>query len=180
MGYFVKKLQEKDNITNVIVIEILQDVIDLVWNHIQLDKRFSIVCTDIKKYLKEYTGKEFDWVYLDIWRGDGETEFINSVLPLKRLVHKNACNKINHILSWQEEVMLGQIQSGIQTSIVLRLSTIKEMSKKEFSKVFGGKYLITKKTFWNHTRQYNLNTNEALNLLPTYINWIRNGMQGEF
>jgi len=181
LGYFVKKLQEKDNVTSVIVVEISQDVINLVWKYHQFDQRFQIICTDIKKYLKRYTSRrEFNWVYLDIWRGDGEGQFIDTVLPLKRLAHKYACNKINHILSWQEEVMLGQIQIGIQTSIVLQLNEIKDMPKKEFNNIFGGKYQITRKIFWNHTRQHNLNTNEALNLLPTYMVWIRNGMNGEF
>jgi len=181
LGYFVKKLQEKDNVTSVVVVEISQDVINLVWKYHQFDQRFQIICTDIKKYLKRYTSnRRFDWVYLDIWRGDGEGQFINTVLPLKRLVHKTVCNKVSHILSWQEEVMLGQIQTGIQTHLLLELDKIKSMPKTKFDKTFKGKYLITRKVFWNHLRQYNLNVNEALNLLPTYINWIRNGMNGEF
>jgi len=84
LGYFAKKIQEKNNVTSVIIIEISKDVINLVWKHLKLDKRFIIVCMDIKKYLKAYTSnRRFDWVYLDVWHADSEYEFVDNVLPLR-------------------------------------------------------------------------------------------------
>lgn len=181
LGYFVKKLQEKDNITKVTVVEISQDVINLVWKQLRLDSRFSIIHMDIKKYLKiRICTREFDWVYLDTWRGDDESEFVNTVLPLKRLVHKTVCKKVNHILSWQEDVMLGQIQSGIQTNLMLKFAEIKTMPEKKFNEIFKGRYQTTRKILYNHIRKHNLDIDIALKLLPAYITWIRNGMNGEF
>lgn len=178
LGYFIKKLQEKNNVSEVIVIEISQDVINLVWKHLNLDKRFSVICIDIKKYLKRYTSnRKFDWVYLDIWRGDGEASFIDTVLPLKRLAYKTACDKVNHILSWQEDVMLGQIWTGLYTQIQSQFDETKSMPDKKFNETFGSKYLITRKVFWTHIREYQLSSTIAMSLIPMYIVWIRNGMQ---
>jgi len=179
LGYFLKKLQEKDNVTSVIVAEISQDVINLVWNNLDLDKRFSLIHTDIKKYLKAYmSDQKFDWVYLDIWRGDGEGDFVNIVLPLKRLVHKTVCNKVKHILSWQEDVMLGQIQQGLMSHILFDFDKIVSMSTKEFNKEYrpNNKYLATHREFWLFVRKNKLNSNDAETIVPTYMMWIRNGM----
>lgn len=180
LGYFAKKLQEKDNVTSVIIVEISQDVINLVWKHLKLDKRFLIVCMDIKKYLKAYTSnRKFDWAYLDVWRADSEYEFIDTVLPLKRLVNKCVCDKVNHILSWQENVMLGQIHTGIASRIQLSFAEITSMSVKEFNKEYKpkNKYLATRRAFWKFVRENQMNPQDAMDILPVYMMWIRNGMQ---
>jgi hypothetical protein len=179
LGYFVKKLQEKENVTKVKVIELSKDVIKLVWKHLELDKRFSVIETDIKKYLQT-TKEKYDWVYLDIWRGTGEAEFIETVLPLKRLVQQSVCKNVNHILSWQEDVMIGQFHQGLQTDVMFYFNKIKNLSKKEFDRLFKNKYHKVKRVFWKHTHQHNLSAKEAKSILPKYIKWIKNGMNGEF
>lgn len=180
LGYFAKKLQEKDNVTSVIIVEISKDVINLVWRHLKLDKRFIIVCMDIKKYLKKYTSnRRFDWVYLDVWHADSEYEFMDNVLPLKRLAHKYVCDKVNHVLSWQEDVMLGQIHTGLITRIQLNFDEIISMNTEKFNKEYkpSNKYLATCRAFWLFVRKHKLNPQDAIDILPVYIMWIRNGMQ---
>jgi len=183
LGYFVKKLQEKNNVKSVVVIEISNDVIRLVWNHLKLDKRFSILRTDIKKFLKGYkSNRKFDWVYLDIWRGDGESEFVNTVLPLKRLACETVCSKVGHILSWQEDVMLSQIYASLVSRMMIDFDKITSMDVKEFDKVFrpNNKYAMAYRTFWLFIRKNQVNAEGAKVKLPAYMRWVGNGMNGDF
>ena len=183
LGYFVKKLQEKDNVTKVITVEISQDVINLVWKHLKLDKRFSLVHSDIKKYLKEYRNhKKYDWVYLDVWGADSEGAFIDTVLPLKRLAYKYMCSNIKHILSWQEDVMLGQIQQGLICNTMFCFDKIMSISTKEFNKLFrpNNRYLAIKRIFWKAVRENQMDAQEAMKAVPEYMKWIRNGMQNKW
>jgi hypothetical protein len=68
LGCIVKRLQEKPEVTEIVVVEIDQDVIDLVWEHLDVLKA-SIVNADLADYLE--TVNDFDYIYMDVWPEKG-------------------------------------------------------------------------------------------------------------
>ena len=184
LGYFAKKLQEKEDVLHVDVIEISSDVIKLVWKHLKLDKRFNIINMDIHKWLGERGSPKphYDWVYLDIWRMDGEAEFIETVLPLKRRIKKYLTLKKEHILSWKEQTMLGQFQTGLQNRVCLKttFNDMIDMPQKQFNKTKKDMWLKIYYPFWDMVRKNHLKPSQAKKLIVPYIKYIADGMYGKF
>jgi hypothetical protein len=67
LGCIVERLQEKNEVTEILVIEKSQEVIDLVWRHLDAPKATIIQC-DLERYLKT-TRRRFDYIYMDVWPG---------------------------------------------------------------------------------------------------------------
>jgi hypothetical protein len=65
LGMVLKNILIRNMVTNVTVIEIDQDLIDLVGPHYE-DERISIVCADALTY-KPPKGKRYNAVWHDIW-----------------------------------------------------------------------------------------------------------------
>ena len=65
LGCILEQLQAKDAVTKMIVIEKAQEVIDLVWPHLDVPKA-TIVHKDLEVYLKT-TDETFDYIYMDVW-----------------------------------------------------------------------------------------------------------------
>lgn len=66
LGVVVEALNEKDNITKMVVVEKSPEVIKLVWKYLKVNKA-RIIQADIFDYLKT-TNERFDCVYLDVHR----------------------------------------------------------------------------------------------------------------
>ena len=184
LGYFAKKLQEKKDVSHVDVVEISSDVIKLVWKYLKLDKRFNIINMDIHKWLEE-NGKpklRYDWVYLDIWRADGEAEFIETVLPLKRKVKRFLTLRQGHTISWKEQTMLGQFRMGLHNRVHLKTAfrSMVDMPQKQFAKTKTDKWLKINFKFWDTVRKNHLRPSQAKKLIEPYIKWIADGMIGKF
>lgn len=64
IGWIVEQLQATPEVTEIVVVEITQEIIDLVWQYLDVPKA-SIVRMDLKDYLETASG--FDYIYIDIW-----------------------------------------------------------------------------------------------------------------
>lgn len=119
LGYVVRLIQElnTNDINHIWVVEQDKQLISLLINYYP---NIRIIHDDIHNYLST-TKENFDYIYLDTWTSTGEWEFLNNVLPLRRLAKRISPN----VNCWMEEVMRGQFITGIQTmSLVGKLMWI--------------------------------------------------------
>jgi spermidine synthase len=65
IGLIIHNILHKESITEIIIIEKHQDVIDLVAPYFT-DPRLKIICADIFEW-KPQKGEKFDTIYFDIW-----------------------------------------------------------------------------------------------------------------
>ena len=63
LGRIVEWLQAKPEVTEIVVVEIAKEVIDLVWRYLDVPKA-TIVHMDLKDYL--VTAEGFDYIYMDV------------------------------------------------------------------------------------------------------------------
>ena len=121
LGLAVNWLASRRNVKSVTVVEISPEVITLVSPYIR-DPRgiVKVVKGDLLKWL-ETEGEsrkfeKFDWAFYDIWQGDGQTNFFDTVCPLRAnsqgLVHDR------RVICWNEDVMRGQLFMGLQSRYV--------------------------------------------------------------
>lgn len=135
LGIAVKILDENLNVDSITVVEKSKDVIDLVWeaNCKSIWKENSnglasgeIIHADLFEKLKEWNGtKVFDFAFYDIWQGDNEGVFFNTVIPLRKLSEEVIPN--DNIVCWNEDVMRGQLLMGLNTKV--RIIYNEEMAK---------------------------------------------------
>lgn len=97
LGVIVELLNKNTRVKSVVVVEIAQEVIDLVWPHLNGKSKAKIVCSGIKDYMKE-TKAKFDCVYLDIWPSKPERP-----ASLLRLAEKLVAKE--NIFYWGENVL---------------------------------------------------------------------------
>tara|TARA_Y100000310_G_C20591154_1_gene768063 strand:+ start:749 stop:1204 length:456 start_codon:yes stop_codon:yes gene_type:complete len=94
LGCVVERLQAKREVTKIIVIEIAQDVIDLVWRYLDVPKA-EIICDDLKHYL-ENTDEQFDYICMDVWPEKGH----KTILYWRKLAEQKV--KPENVLCWGE------------------------------------------------------------------------------
>jgi hypothetical protein len=137
VGFIASDLARREEIYQVTVVERSQDVINLVWPHLLrgepgLRDKLEIVNADLFSYLeKEETqsNEYFDFGFFDIWRGDSEDTFFNTVVPLRQ--HSEGV--IGELTCWNEEVMRGQLISGLQSRMMVVTMSMIGPHKKPFS-----------------------------------------------
>lgn len=95
LGIIVKLLQENPKVTNIDVVEISQEVIELVWPY--LDTPNDCINDEIRNYMRT-TKVKYDCIYLDTWR-DEHVQYELSVLPLRILAEKITLN----VFCWKED-----------------------------------------------------------------------------
>lgn len=184
LGIICKYLQRNPEVKNVHVIEISQAVISLVWRQLDLDRRFSIIQADITDYLnsiEERTDDYYTCCYLDTWRADSETEFIETVLPLKRLAMECTGLDGDHITCWMEDVMLGQIRHNLLSNCMIperfeKFAALDDEVKEHLKSKWGKIYA----SFWQKVKADKLTLEDAATIVEDYIRWVRLGMLGEF
>ena len=81
LGFIIEHLVKKPEIESITCIEISQDLIDLVWEHLEKNGKAEIICMDINDYLALNTFSYLDSVFIDIWypNENGAREGIISV-----------------------------------------------------------------------------------------------------
>lgn len=128
VGMIARLLSLKPKVTNVVIVERSQEVIDLVAPYI-CDAKVSVVKMDAFDYL-ETTDDKFDYAFHDIWQGDGENTLVKMVLPLRKLTHRVLYAKVQrltssgrHVACWNEDVMLGQIRHFLELHTKLDMDT---------------------------------------------------------
>ena len=118
LGYAATCIALNPNVGSVTVIEIAPEVISLVVPHLPKEARvkMEIVCMDLFEYLKQINAEScmmFDHAFYDIWRGDNEGTFFDTVVPLlhasKQFFIQPDC--------WNEDVMRGQLFFGLHQRI---------------------------------------------------------------
>lgn len=62
----VKALLDEPEITDITVIELSQDVINLVYPTYKDDKRLTVICADAHTWKPPY-GRKWDFIWHDIW-----------------------------------------------------------------------------------------------------------------
>ena len=90
LGYVLSIM---DKATHIDVVEQSQDVIDLVWKHLDLDDRFKLHHDDIFNWKPD----GYDFVYLDVWDLPNKTGY-EMMLKLKEIFPKSIC--------WKEKEMI--------------------------------------------------------------------------
>jgi len=116
LGYAATFLCLRKHVTSVTVIEKSSEVIKLVGKHLLKDqaerKKLTIICEDLFAYLQKIKDIHFtyDYGFYDIWAGDGENTFFQTVCPLYALSWK----KVRHLRNWNEGCMRGQLYHSLQ------------------------------------------------------------------
>jgi len=131
LGLAASILAKKRTIKEVLVVELSQEVMELVWPHTnkgRWDKRRNrwtseCIVKDLLAFLLEFDEEPFDYAFYDIWQSDSETTFFDVVLPLLQL----SKNKVKHPpICWNETVMRGQLFSSIQTRLLFLKPEVKD------------------------------------------------------
>jgi len=102
LGMSATLFAEKENVSEVVVIEISKDIIKLCKPK---NKKIRIINEDIWNFLKT-TEEKFDYIYIDIHYSTGCMEYIKTILPMRKILEK----RFNGIQAdfWGEEEMEAQ------------------------------------------------------------------------
>lgn len=96
LGVVLKNILLKSSVTDVIVVEISQDLIDLI-SPFYTDPRVTYICSDALTY-KPPRGKKYSMVWHDIWDNiSGEN------IPDMKLLHRKYARWARWQGSWCEE-----------------------------------------------------------------------------
>lgn len=115
LGMIIKAILEQDNITEILVIEKYQDVIDLVAPKFNSSK-LKIICADIDNF-KLPKGDKYDTIYFDIW-ADISIENLEHIAKLHNKF-KNSLNRNNpkrYMNSWMKEYLKQQRRKEARSS----------------------------------------------------------------
>lgn len=169
LGYVTTLLNKKKTVTDIVVVEKEKAVIDLVWPHINADKA-GVVQEDIFKFLKNPLHKHYDYIYLDIWTGDSESVFYETVLPLRKLA-RPLVNDSSRIVCWKEDTMRGQIKTNLEMNVRFpdMFNRIKELPEEDFVRMFGDKWGQVSGPFWNWVRTMNVRPEVADAVITKYV-----------
>lgn len=136
VGYAVNILAARPDIKRIVVVELSQDVINLVGDHIKdPEGKVEIVQADLMDFVKVNT-ESFDFAFYDIWQSDAEETFFNVVLPLRM----HSWLFIDHswmrqqgiddqIICWNENVMRGQLLNSLRGAWMMARLPQPESSK---------------------------------------------------
>jgi hypothetical protein len=135
LDYAVHEMLLNPNVITITCVEIEPELIARLQHYFYaLDNyrgHIKFVCSDIKKFIKHQRAR-YDFIYLDTWCGTGETEFYETVAPLRKLALPLVKEKKN-LYCWAEEVMRGQFVVGI-TGHLAGVELHSTMSKEEYEK----------------------------------------------
>lgn len=136
LGYAVVALAARPKVKEIVVVETNPAIIKLVWDatvariRTLFPKRkvkLIIVQADLFEFLKERQAHkrvrpEFAWGLFDIWQGDGESTFHETVVPLRALAH----GVVASLVCWNEDVMRGQLYQALETRLHLLMMAEKD------------------------------------------------------
>lgn len=108
LGMYANMIASKADVKEVVVVEIDDDVIELTGKYLRgRGKKVKVVHADLWKYLKAGKGGHFDFIYIDIYYGTTATEYLKTVVPLRKIL-KSKYPGIPAMF-WAEEEMQAQI-----------------------------------------------------------------------
>lgn len=88
LGLYANMIAKKDNVKEVIVVEIDKDIIKLAKPK---NKKIKVIQGDIWNFIRK-TKEKFDYAYIDIHYHTGEWEYKQTVLPMKKIFDKRFPN----------------------------------------------------------------------------------------
>jgi hypothetical protein len=117
LGLVFKMCARKPSVSAITVVERSKEVLSLVypWVMQQASRpgvKFTLAKDDIHQFVKRLKPNTIDVALLDTWASDGEWTWQTEVVPLRRALQP----KVKRIYCWHENVMLGQVGSGIWKS----------------------------------------------------------------
>jgi len=114
LGYAAQLIASQPRVDKIIVVEKSQNVKDLVWRHLDFPKRIEthIVIDDLFHYLEQPQQCPIHCGFYDIWRGDGESTFHETVIPLRKL---SSTVVSGPIYCWNEDIMRCQLLMSLLT-----------------------------------------------------------------
>lgn len=124
LGYAANVLASMDAVTEVLVVEISSEVIQLVQPYLKDPAgKVKVVEADILKFLAvQNEGEVFDFGFFDTWQSDGETTFHDVVCPiLTSALDCGWINKDENIRCWNEGVMRGQLANSIIGRVMMAM-----------------------------------------------------------
>jgi hypothetical protein len=107
LGVVARMLARKRNVKRVVVVERSADVIKLCGSG--LGTKVEVIEADLFQYLRRLKAWSFDCAFYDIWQATGESEWLRTVAPLRRLTVGRFGVQPGVVRCWVEDVMLGQI-----------------------------------------------------------------------
>jgi hypothetical protein len=113
VGLVLKNICDKENVSEVVVIEKYQDVIDLVEPFVSHPK-LKIICADIFTYDMAKTEK-FDTIYFDIWAKISQ-ENLAEMTKLHNKYRKNKVSKESFMDSWLRDFLRKERQKEMRES----------------------------------------------------------------
>lgn len=119
VGYAANVLAAREDIDEVVVVEISPEVCKLVGPYLKdPDGKITLVNMDLFKFLEEQIVEgeleTFDFAFYDIWQSDGEGTFHNTVVPLRKLSR----DLVSEVVCWNENVMRGQLAQALHSRII--------------------------------------------------------------
>ena len=85
LSLFTHMAMNKDEVTEIVVVEKEPDIIDLI----NIDHpKVTVLCEDIWGFLRTTKDVNFDYIYIDIHYRTGAMEYINTVLPMRKIIEK--------------------------------------------------------------------------------------------
>lgn len=103
IGLIVQAILDKETVSEVVVIEKYQDVIDLVADKFKHPK-LKIVCADIFEY-ELPKNEKFDTIYFDIW-ADCDEDNLQEMKTLHAKFRKNKSSKESWMDSWYKSRLM--------------------------------------------------------------------------
>lgn len=110
LGMSATLFAEKEEVSEVVVIEKEKDVIKLCKPK---NKKIKVINEDFWKYIKA-TKEKFDYIYVDIYYSTGCMEFVETVLPIRKILEKRF--QSIPVDFWGEEEMKSQYDSKFDKS----------------------------------------------------------------
>lgn len=111
LGYAATRLAAKKAVTEVVVVEINQNVVDLVAPYVKDPAgKIRVVRADLLKYLEQCGEDQYNMAFYDIWASDGEGTFFDTVCPLYDLSRGRVKQPP---VNWNEDVMRGQLAGSL-------------------------------------------------------------------
>ena len=104
LGMYARMIEKKDEVTEIVVVEISQDVINI--STPKKSKKIRIIKDDITNFLKT-TEEKFDYIYIDTYYGTGASEYLNTVAPLRKILKERFPDTGADF--WAEEEMKSQL-----------------------------------------------------------------------
>jgi hypothetical protein len=112
LGIMANWVCDLDLTGRVDVVEVSKDVIRLVKPR---RAPYNVIRDDLFKFLRHLPEWDYDYAFLDIWRGTSENDWWHYVFPLRRIIGNRFGDEgLEATFCWAEGIMLGQIQPSLK------------------------------------------------------------------